>query len=144
MSILSAEDISKSYKLRKVVKGLSLEIKSGEVVGLLGGGTRIEGPGVVGERGVYVQIAEESAPLGRVVATANLRCGRRLRWRCVRGRIGAPAAGPECEQDEPTRETQCQPHVSLRAAWSHRRARDGDFAIRLEADEQAVRDFYTR
>jgi len=36
MSILSIQDISKSYKLRKVVKSLSLELKSGEVVGLLG------------------------------------------------------------------------------------------------------------
>jgi lipopolysaccharide export system ATP-binding protein len=36
MSILSAQGISKSYKLRKVVKELSVEIKSGEVVGLLG------------------------------------------------------------------------------------------------------------
>jgi len=36
MSILSVQDISKSYKLRKVVKGISLQIKSGEVVGLLG------------------------------------------------------------------------------------------------------------
>ncbi len=36
MSILSVHEISKSYKLRKVVKSLSLEIKSGEVVGLLG------------------------------------------------------------------------------------------------------------
>jgi lipopolysaccharide export system ATP-binding protein len=36
MSILSVQDISKSYKMRKVVKTLSLEIKSGEVVGLLG------------------------------------------------------------------------------------------------------------
>jgi len=36
MSILSAQDISKSFKLRKVVKSLSLEIRSGEVVGLLG------------------------------------------------------------------------------------------------------------
>ena len=36
MSILSAQDISKSFKLRKVVKKLSLEITSGEVVGLLG------------------------------------------------------------------------------------------------------------
>ena len=36
MSILSVQDISKSFKLRKVVKGISLEIKSGEVVGLLG------------------------------------------------------------------------------------------------------------
>jgi len=36
MSILSVQEISKSYKLRKVVKSLSLEIKSGEVVGLLG------------------------------------------------------------------------------------------------------------
>jgi lipopolysaccharide export system ATP-binding protein len=36
MSILSVQDISKSYKLRQVVKSLSVEIKSGEVVGLLG------------------------------------------------------------------------------------------------------------
>ena len=36
MSILSVQGISKSFKLRKVVKELSLEIKSGEVVGLLG------------------------------------------------------------------------------------------------------------
>jgi len=36
MSILSVQDISKSFKLRQVVKGLSVEIKSGEVVGLLG------------------------------------------------------------------------------------------------------------
>jgi lipopolysaccharide export system ATP-binding protein len=36
MSILSVQGISKSYKHRKVVKSLSLEIKSGEVVGLLG------------------------------------------------------------------------------------------------------------
>jgi lipopolysaccharide export system ATP-binding protein len=36
MSILSVQSISKSYKLRKVVKELSLEIKSGEVAGLLG------------------------------------------------------------------------------------------------------------
>ncbi len=36
MSILSVQDISKSYKQRNVVKSLSLEIKSGEVVGLLG------------------------------------------------------------------------------------------------------------
>ena len=36
MSILSVQDISKSFKHRKVVKNLSLEIKSGEVIGLLG------------------------------------------------------------------------------------------------------------
>jgi lipopolysaccharide export system ATP-binding protein len=36
MSILSAQEISKSFKLRKVVNDLSLEIRSGEVVGLLG------------------------------------------------------------------------------------------------------------
>ncbi|MDX1498563.1 MAG: LPS export ABC transporter ATP-binding protein [Woeseiaceae bacterium] len=36
MSILSVQEISRSYKLRKVVKELTLEIKSGEVVGLLG------------------------------------------------------------------------------------------------------------
>jgi lipopolysaccharide export system ATP-binding protein len=36
MSTLSVKDLSKSYKSRKVVKNLTLEIKSGEVVGLLG------------------------------------------------------------------------------------------------------------
>ncbi|MBM37704.1 MAG: LPS export ABC transporter ATP-binding protein [Woeseia sp.] len=36
MSTLSVKDLSKSYKSRKVVKSLTLEIKSGEVVGLLG------------------------------------------------------------------------------------------------------------
>ncbi|MDX1480813.1 MAG: LPS export ABC transporter ATP-binding protein [Woeseiaceae bacterium] len=36
MSILSVQDISKRYKFRDVVKSISLEIKSGEVVGLLG------------------------------------------------------------------------------------------------------------
>jgi len=36
MSILSVQEISKRYKFRDVVKGISIEIKSGEVVGLLG------------------------------------------------------------------------------------------------------------
>lgn len=36
MSILSVEDIAKKYKFREVVRGISLQIKSGEVVGLLG------------------------------------------------------------------------------------------------------------
>ncbi len=36
MSILSVEDVSKRYKFRDVVKGISVEIRSGEVVGLLG------------------------------------------------------------------------------------------------------------
>ena len=36
MSILTVQEISKSYKLRKVVKELSLEMRSGEIVGLLG------------------------------------------------------------------------------------------------------------
>ncbi|MFK8052938.1 MAG: LPS export ABC transporter ATP-binding protein [Woeseiaceae bacterium] len=36
MSILSVEDIAKKYKFRDVVRGISLQIKSGEVVGLLG------------------------------------------------------------------------------------------------------------
>ena len=36
MSILSAENLAKRFKLRQVVKGISLEIRSGEVVGLLG------------------------------------------------------------------------------------------------------------
>lgn len=36
MSILSAENLAKRFKFRQVVKGISLEIRSGEVVGLLG------------------------------------------------------------------------------------------------------------
>jgi lipopolysaccharide export system ATP-binding protein len=36
VSILSAENLSKRFKFREVVKGISLEIRSGEVVGLLG------------------------------------------------------------------------------------------------------------
>jgi lipopolysaccharide export system ATP-binding protein len=36
VSILSAEHISKRFKLRQVVRDISLEIRSGEVVGLLG------------------------------------------------------------------------------------------------------------
>ena len=44
MSILSVQDISKSFKLRKVVKTLSLEIKSGEVVGLLKTGSAFVSP----------------------------------------------------------------------------------------------------
>ncbi len=36
MSILSAENIAKRFKFKQVVKGISFEIKSGEVVGLLG------------------------------------------------------------------------------------------------------------
>ncbi|MEO0575897.1 MAG: LPS export ABC transporter ATP-binding protein [Pseudomonadota bacterium] len=36
MSILSVQDIAKKYRFRDVVRGISLEIKSGEVVGLLG------------------------------------------------------------------------------------------------------------
>ncbi len=36
MSILSARNISKSYKQRKVVRNISIEIRSGEIVGLLG------------------------------------------------------------------------------------------------------------
>ncbi len=36
MSILCAENLSKKFKFRQVVNGISLEIRSGEVVGLLG------------------------------------------------------------------------------------------------------------
>ena len=36
MSVLSAEQLSKSYKGRPVVNGVSLTINSGEIVGLLG------------------------------------------------------------------------------------------------------------
>ena len=34
--ILSADKIEKSYKGKKVVKGISLSVKQGEIVGLLG------------------------------------------------------------------------------------------------------------
>jgi lipopolysaccharide export system ATP-binding protein len=36
VSILSAENLSKSFKLREVVKNITFEINSGEVVGILG------------------------------------------------------------------------------------------------------------
>ncbi len=36
MSILSAENLNKKFKLKEVVKNISFDIKSGEVVGLLG------------------------------------------------------------------------------------------------------------
>ena len=35
-STLTTTDLRKSYKKRKVVQGVSLEVNSGEVVGLLG------------------------------------------------------------------------------------------------------------
>jgi lipopolysaccharide export system ATP-binding protein len=36
ISVLSAENLEKRYKKRKVVRGVSLEVKQGEIVGLLG------------------------------------------------------------------------------------------------------------
>ncbi|MCD2526618.1 LPS export ABC transporter ATP-binding protein [Providencia huaxiensis] len=36
MAILTAENLAKAYKKRKVVEDVSLEVKSGEIVGLLG------------------------------------------------------------------------------------------------------------
>ena len=36
MSVLKAESVAKSYGGRRVVNGISLEVKGGEVVGLLG------------------------------------------------------------------------------------------------------------
>ncbi len=36
MGVLGAENVVKGYRSRQVVKGVSLEVKSGEIVGLLG------------------------------------------------------------------------------------------------------------
>ena len=36
MTVLRAETLGKSYRSRRVVNGLSLEVRSGEIVGLLG------------------------------------------------------------------------------------------------------------
>lgn len=36
MATLTAENLAKAYKKRKVVEDVSLEVKSGEIVGLLG------------------------------------------------------------------------------------------------------------
>src|SRR5688500_19498386 len=36
MSVLKAESVAKSYGGRRVVNGISLEVKGGEIVGLLG------------------------------------------------------------------------------------------------------------
>ena len=41
---LRAVNIMKSYRGRKVVKGISLEVNQGEIVGLLGASGRATGP----------------------------------------------------------------------------------------------------
>lgn len=61
MSILSAENLSKSFKLREVVKEVSFEINSGEVVGLLG-------PNGAGKTtAFYIVVGLINADKGRII-----------------------------------------------------------------------------
>ena len=60
MSILCAENLSKKFKFRQVVNGISLEIRSGEVVGLLG-------PNGAGKTtAFYMMVGLISADQGRI------------------------------------------------------------------------------
>ena len=62
MKILSTEEIAKSYDGRQVVKGVSLQIEQGEVVGLLG-------PNGAGKTTSFYMIAGLGRPdAGRVLA----------------------------------------------------------------------------
>jgi lipopolysaccharide export system ATP-binding protein len=61
MQILAADEIGKSYRGRKVVSGVSLEVKQGEVVGLLG-------PNGAGKTtSFYIIVGLIPAETGRVV-----------------------------------------------------------------------------
>jgi len=61
MSILSAENLSKKFKLREVVKNIGFEISSGEVVGLLG-------PNGAGKTtAFYMVVGLVSADKGRIL-----------------------------------------------------------------------------
>jgi lipopolysaccharide export system ATP-binding protein len=60
VSILCAENLSKKFKFRQVVNGISLEIRSGEVVGLLG-------PNGAGKTtAFYMMVGLISADQGRI------------------------------------------------------------------------------
>ncbi len=64
MQKLSTEEIGKSYKRRQVVRGVSLEISQGEVVGLLG-------PNGAGKTTIFYMIVGLLAPeTGRILADA--------------------------------------------------------------------------
>ena len=53
--ILKAQDISKSYRGRKVVNGISVEVNQGEIVGLLG-------PNGAGKTTIFKMIMDELSP----------------------------------------------------------------------------------
>ncbi len=65
MSILSAENISKKFKLNEVVKGISFDIESGEVVGLLG-------PNGAGKTtAFYMVVGLVDADKGKIILDGN-------------------------------------------------------------------------
>ncbi len=65
MSILSAENISKKFKLKEVVKGISFNIESGEVVGLLG-------PNGAGKTtAFYMVVGLVDADKGKIILDGN-------------------------------------------------------------------------
>jgi lipopolysaccharide export system ATP-binding protein len=65
VSILSAENISKKFKLKEVVKGISFDIESGEVVGLLG-------PNGAGKTtAFYMVVGLVDADKGKIILDGN-------------------------------------------------------------------------
>lgn len=65
MSILSAENLSKKFKFKEVVRGISFEISSGEVVGLLG-------PNGAGKTtAFYMVVGLVDADKGKVILDGN-------------------------------------------------------------------------
>jgi len=65
VSILSAENISKKFKLKEVVKGISFNIESGEVVGLLG-------PNGAGKTtAFYMVVGLVDADKGKIILDGN-------------------------------------------------------------------------
>ena len=83
MSILSVQDIAKRYKFREVVKGISIEIRSGEVVGLLG-------PNGAGKTTIFYMITGLiAAPTAG--GSRSTVIGRDAPCRCTAGRASASA-----------------------------------------------------
>ena len=78
--ILRAENIVKKYKSRTVVKGVSFEVKQGEIVGLLG-------PNGAGKSTLIKLLAGEIKPgSGEIVTSPKLKIGYFAQHQPRRGR----------------------------------------------------------
>ena len=90
MSILSAENLNKKFKLKEVVKNISFDIKSGEVVGLLG-------PNGAGKTtAFYMVVGLIEADKGKVILDGKditaLPAGAAWAWLSAAGGIHIPEA----------------------------------------------------